>query len=171
MARTHDANVAIQGRLAEIEANNDGVLTPAAVVRDAKKRDSPLHALFNWNVKEAAEKHWLRQARYIITSVRVKHQTKRTTVRSVFYLRDPLAEPKEQGYVSLRAVLSDDLLTRQSILNGFDRVLSDLARVRKLAELLEETDDIDELVTRVESVKQKFAKQRLSARRRRAANE
>src|SRR4249919_3354546 len=80
---TAEQREAIKTRLAEIEDDHGGRLTPDAVVKDARSKSSPLHAHFTWDVKEAAAAHWLTQARELITSVRVVIKTDTTSIRSV----------------------------------------------------------------------------------------
>ena len=57
MNMTPEQREAVKKRLIEIEEANGGRLTPDAVVRDAKRKDSPLHSCFEWDVKKAAAAH------------------------------------------------------------------------------------------------------------------
>lgn len=61
----------IKGRCEEelraIQHTHDGLLRPTDVVAFAKKhKESALHTQFKWNVREAAEAHWIEQARRVI---------------------------------------------------------------------------------------------------------
>lgn len=51
--------------------DRDGSLKPSVVVREAKKKTSPLHGYFTWDDTEAAREHRLWQARQVIKRVRV----------------------------------------------------------------------------------------------------
>lgn len=57
--------------LEKIAADNDGDLTPGAVLQAARSRSSPLHRHFEWNDERAAEAHRLNQARQIIRIIRI----------------------------------------------------------------------------------------------------
>jgi len=46
-----------------------GILTPSAVVDEARPEDSPLHAAFEWDDSIAAEKYRLEQARRLLRQV------------------------------------------------------------------------------------------------------
>jgi hypothetical protein len=50
---------------------NGDVLDPADVVKDARKKNSPLHKCFTWDKDAAAHKWWMEEARYIIRSIEV----------------------------------------------------------------------------------------------------
>lgn len=140
---------AVAKRLAEIEAANDGRLTPDAVVADARRKDSPLHDLFEWDVRKAAHAHWLDRAREIIASVVVKITTDTKVVKSVAYVRDPDCGPGEQGYVSVEKLRTNEDRAREALANEFSRVADLLRRARELAAALDMSDDVERLVTGV----------------------
>lgn len=56
-------------RLEALRAAGGGVITPAAVVADARPEGSPLHPAFEWDDAAAAEAHRRNQARRLIRSV------------------------------------------------------------------------------------------------------
>lgn len=62
----------VLAELHRIRDENDGVLTPEAVVEDSTPEDAPLHNHFEWDDKKAAHKHRIEQARQIIRSFRVE---------------------------------------------------------------------------------------------------
>ena len=43
--------------------------SPDAFIKEAKRKASPIHGLFNWDVKEAAESHWQAEAQRYLRSV------------------------------------------------------------------------------------------------------
>ncbi len=47
-------------------------LRPKDIVEAAKDPDSPLHRYFTWDVLEAAEKHWLTEARKLVQAVSIR---------------------------------------------------------------------------------------------------
>jgi hypothetical protein len=71
------------------------VVTPEVIVNEAKKQGPghPLYDYFDWDVKSAAKKHWLNQAREIIRIVKVT------------YLEDPTPQFAKRGIVT---VVRDD---------------------------------------------------------------
>ncbi len=141
-------------KLAEISGKY-GRLTPDIVVMEAKDPDSILHNLFEWDDAEAGHQHRLFQARQIITSVRVVITTEDRKISTVYYVRDPEADPKEQGYVSIDKLKTDKDLARESIVMEFSRATSYLHRAKNHAEALGLSDDIDELIIDIDELKQK----------------
>jgi len=56
-----------QAQIARIKSleNRKGQISARKVLDDAKDDKSPLHSLFNWDLKQAAEKWWLHRAHWI----------------------------------------------------------------------------------------------------------
>lgn len=138
----------IKARLEQLE-NENGQLTPAVVVADAKQKDSPLHGLFDWNLKEAAEKWWNHQARAIIRSVKVVITTETFEIKTPHYVRDPSADPKQQGYVSVASLQRDPVAARESVRMECARAESALNRARNLAKVLNLDEEVDQVIARV----------------------
>jgi len=68
-----DANPQVIGEaLSALAEAGGGALTPRAVVDGARAPASPLHAHFDWNDAEAAEKWRVEQARDLIRCIRVE---------------------------------------------------------------------------------------------------
>lgn len=147
----------IRARLAEIEQSNGGRLTPDAVVADAKDPASPLHAHFEWDTEKAAAAHWIEQARALITSVRVIFKTDTRAVRSVFYVRDPTAGNRQQGYVSVERLLSDADMARDALLSEFSHVADLLRRARELAAVLGSAQEVEALLQGVIGLRQRYS--------------
>jgi hypothetical protein len=156
---TSEQREAIKARLAEIENANGGRLTPDMVVKDAKRKDSPLHACFTWDVKAAAAAYWVQQARDLITSVRVVVKTETTSVSSVYYVRDPAARSDQQGYVSVQTLRTDVELAREALVGEFSRVADMLRRAREIAVVLDAQQDIETLLQGVVGLRQRFIDQ------------
>ena len=147
--RSAEQMKATRERLADLELQGGGRLTPNAVLEDAKDPDSPLHDSFEWDDEKAAHAHRIEQARALITSVRVVQRTDKTAVRAVFYVRDPSAENDEQGYVSTTTLRSDADSARAAIVAEFSRVADMLRRAREIAKALECEDEVESLVRSV----------------------
>lgn len=154
--KTSDEKAAIRERLAMIEKAGGGVLTPAAVVRDARNPDSPLHRHFTWNVKAAAAAHWLDQARALIVSVRVQVTTETKNVTAVYYTRHPGLEASKQGYIGLAALRSDADLARQSLVAEFNAVANLLRRAREHAAALDASAEVEALLQGVVGLRRRF---------------
>jgi len=159
MNMTPEQREAVKKRLIEIEEANGGRLTPDAVVRDAKRKDSPLHACFEWDVKKAAAAHWIEQARDLITSISIVVRTERTNVSAVFYVRDPSCKSSEQGYVSVTKVRTDADMAREVLVSEFSRVADMLRRARELAAALDAASEVESLLQTVVGLRQRFMDQ------------
>ena len=150
---TSEERKAIKERLAMLEAANGGILTPDAVVADAKRKDSPLHGCFEWDTKKAAAAYWLQQARELITSIRVEMRTDTTVVSSVYYVRDPNAPSDKQGYVSVKTLKTDEEQARDALIQEFSRVAGMLRRARELAVMLDAAGRVDSLINDVVQIR------------------
>src|SRR5438128_4396441 len=95
--------------------DDEGRLTPERVVKEARKPESPLHDLFEWDTEKAAYQNWLDRAREIIRTVRVEIVTEKRVISAVAYVRDPAAEPKIQGYVSTLKLRSEGELAYECL--------------------------------------------------------
>lgn len=157
--KNHEEREAVRLRLSELEKARGGVLTPSAVVADAKSKASPLHGYFQWDKTKAAEAYWLDQARALITSVRVEVRTESRKVTAVFYSRDPRAEQGQQGYVSLKTLRKDSDLARDSLLAEFQQVAHLLRRAREHAAALGASAEVDQLLQGVVGLRQRFEQQ------------
>lgn len=148
---------AIRVRLAEIEAAHHGRLTPNDVVKDARQKDSPLHGCFEWDTKKAAAAYWIEQARTLITSVHVVMKTETISIRTVYYVRDPSADNKEQGYVSVPRLRTEADMAREALVSEFTHVADMLRRARHLAVALNAADEVEPLLQSVIGLRQRFA--------------
>ena len=118
-------------------AQKHGGLTADLIIADAKKKRSPLHRHFQWDVEKAAMEHWRDVARSIIREVKVKFSVDNREVSTVAYVRDPSAG-RRQGYVALASardneddaagIIASELARAEGILN---RVLSIASAVGK----------------------------------------
>lgn len=124
-------------------------ITPDLVIEDAKRKDSPLHALFTWDKSEAAL-NWLRQeARAVIGAVMLHVTVNEVRLNTVRYVRDPDVKGNEQGYRYVGAVARDPATARQAIINELTRMAGSMQRARELSVVLNMQADFDELVARI----------------------
>ena len=123
----------IRTRMAQLEAANDGVLTPEAVVADARDPKSPLHGEFEWDVKKAAYSHWIERARVLIRRVRYYIREERQTIHVPLYVRDPNQESEDQGYVSARTIVKERTQSRIFLIQELERIVGLMTRTRLYA--------------------------------------
>lgn len=109
--RRYEHQLAVQKRLQELE--QDGRLTPEAVIDDARDAKSPLHDEFEWDLEKAAYTAWLERARTLIRAVKYETHTEVREYSVPRYVRDPDAGADEQGYVSVPRILSDREVARR----------------------------------------------------------
>jgi len=124
----------VEQRLRELYEQRDD-LTPAEVLEDARPKGSPLHPLFEWNDKKASEAYRLDQARELIRSVEYVFRTERLTLKAPAYVRDPDADPRSQGYVSVAKVSTDSEISRRILIKELKIVAAALDRANRLAEV------------------------------------
>jgi hypothetical protein len=125
-------------------------VTASQIVADAKRLESPLHGEFNWDVQEAAERHWLDTARRIIRSVPLMVVTTTATIRAPYYVPDPDKKGNEEGYVSLPALGERPRASQiQALVNECDRVGRVLQRARGVAAGLGLEDEVEAVLERL----------------------
>jgi len=148
MSLSSEKRAAIAKRLAELCDPETGRITPEAVVADARKKSSPLHSEFEWDLKKAAYKHWIEHARKLIT-LHVEVKTIHSQISVVGYVRDPRAKQSEPGYLSVEKVSTDEELAREVLVQEFARVRDLLNRVRELAKAFELSHELDLMISQV----------------------
>lgn len=142
----------LKKHLSDLEQEN-GRLTPEDVVASAKKKDSPLHSFFEWDIKKAAYAHWLAQARELITTVMVVTKTETTSIKSVYYVRDPRCAGGEQGYISTDKLRTNEDLARDVLIAEFSRAGAALVRARTMAKVLSLEAEVENLITGIDTLR------------------
>jgi len=142
-----------EAQVAAIKAleNEAGRLTPRLVLEAAKSKTSPLHDLFNWDTKKAAERWWLHRARRILASVHYQFQTQDFAVRAVAYVRDPETKGA-QGYRSTVSLRDDKAAARESLVYTLEVAAGHLRRALDLAAPLGLSGEVDALLESVVGV-------------------
>jgi len=151
----------LQRTLKALETRH-GRLTPNLVVEAARDPNSPLHREFDWNDATAAQSARLDRARQIITFVTITVVRRKEKITSVYYVRDPRAGPKQQGYVSLSApdLKRGDAL--DIVTSEFDRCEAAIERARGVATILDGRfpglrEDLEGLLSEVMRLRGKLA--------------
>ena len=143
---------AVKVRLNELTEANGGRLTPEDVVRDAKKPSSPLNDLFEWDVKKAAHQNHLAKARQIIKFITIEIRTETRVVKTVKYVRDPVADAKEQGYIEVESLATDEALSRQALESELSRASALMNRAVDLSVALNLEDECNAILERIEQM-------------------
>lgn len=147
-------NEEIKAALIELAESAGGVLRPDDVIEAAKDKKSPLHGCFEWDKDAAAMEHWRDTARTLIRSVRVVIHNQTTTLRAPYFVRDPEADSKDQGYVALTSVRSDSEKARELLVDEFARAASSLRRAKEIAKALHMEDQVEGLIHGVLDLRQ-----------------
>ena len=114
-----------------------GRLTPDEVVRAARPASSPLHDSFEWDDSKAGARWRQEQARILIRSVEIRTTTSEgeSVVQKVF-VRDPLKDEAEQGYVSIDQLKKEPASAREAVHLEFVRAEACMTRAETLAAVL-----------------------------------
>ena len=141
-----------QKQVARIQQLTDkhGRIGPSHVIADAKRKDSPLHALFQWDLKKAWIKYARLRAREIIGSVKVIVTTEERTLRTPCYVHDPAAEG--ENYRAVSSLRADPVMARESLIYTLEVAAGHLKRAYDLAQPLGLAGEIDALVEQVAGV-------------------
>jgi hypothetical protein len=126
--------------------DSSGRLEPEKVIEAARPANSPIHEDFEWDLKKAAQQHWIEQARTLIRYVRLEVVIERETICVPFYVNDPIRAPKSKTYVELTSVKGQRAQALRVLEDEVDRIASALERARKVALVLGIGPDLDRLL-------------------------
>lgn len=137
-------NRQIETLLRQMAETAGGFLTAEAVLAEAKKEASPLHAWpgFTWDRDKAALKRNLDEARTLMKGVRVIASTRTFQVQAPFFIKNPSTK---SGYITLPKAKSDEDMAREIVIAEFARVSAALGRAKAVAAALNLTEKIEEL--------------------------
>ena len=144
-------NYEVIERLKSLE-NSAGILTPDAVLHDARNIDSPLHSYFDWDDKTAAHKFRLDQARKLIRSVRLVVNEQKHQINVIGYVKNP-DNQNEQGYVNTVSLRSDKEKARDVLTREINLALSAMQRAHDVAHAVGLKNEVYELIAKIEHVK------------------
>lgn len=146
--REHERNYGIDadvaGNLLTKLTERDGELTADSVVKEAKKKSSPLHPWFEWDDTEAAHKFRKNQARKLIQSINVRiiGDTDAEPIRAFVHLG---TTNDKSGYATLAHVLSEPELRIQLVAKALAELNAVKGRYSHLTELAEVFAAMDEV--------------------------
>ena len=141
-----------QAQIASVGAltNEAGQIRPSQVMAAAKVKQHPLHSLFDWNQKNAAEKYWLHRAREIIGAVTIQVTTEHFLYKAPAYIVDTTV--KGQGYRSTIAMSADPSSALESLVYTLEVAAGHLRRAMDLAVPLGLSGEIDRLLMEIAGV-------------------
>lgn len=131
-------------RLAQLAADNNNRLTPRMVVDDARPVESPLHPCFEWDDLRAAECYREDQARQVIRSIRIAQNNTggdARVMRAYVNIVEQVGQDAQHAYMSLAAVLADDVLRQQLLIKARADLIAFKQRYSEFAELASVADD------------------------------
>jgi len=112
--------------------NLHGTVTPELIVREAEKKRSPLHNIFEWDDEKAAYNHRLQQARILLNNIQVTIITDgKSREISVYEVTT-----RKEGYKSIDTFTPDDI---EFVRNG---ILQDLISLKGKLKLYNEFDKV-----------------------------
>lgn len=123
-----------------------GTLTPELVVEDAKRRDSPLHDLFEWDVEKAATQHWHDVARQLIRNVRVVINNEDRIIKAPYFVRDPSLPSTQQGYTTVDKLRTEPEMARDAVAEECSRAAAAFRRAQEVAAAVGVESDVLELL-------------------------
>ena len=136
-----DANVV--GRELEVLAKNDN-LNPESVLDLARDENNPLHNLFEWDDRIAAEKYRLSQARRIIQQIVLVNDHPNAETRE---LRAFVTESRSDGHYQLITTVVEDPDTYEVLLKRAKFELQMFRdKYKAILELKELFDEIDKVI-------------------------
>lgn len=110
-----------------------GTLTPELVVEDAKRIDSPLHDLFEWDTQKAATQHWHDVARQLIRNVRVVINNEDRIIKAPYFVRDPSLPGDQQGYTTVDKLRTAPDMARDAVADECSRAAAAFRRAQQVA--------------------------------------
>lgn len=139
----------IAQELANIAAQRDGQLLPAAVVDAARDPASPLHTYFDWDDDSAGEKYRLVQAGMLIRRVKVHLVRPSTEGVQIVNVRAYHSLPEDRvdagGYTPIEVIMSDEDKT----FSLCQQALADLRALQRKYENLIEFEGVWRAVAKV----------------------
>lgn len=123
----------LREQLMRVREGNGGVLTPDAVVEEARAEDSPLHALiFDRDVPDAAEEYYRARARAVIRTCRLAYKEADETspaksVRAFHAVRSEAEDRRRYVYEPAEEIAVDPL-KRAMLMREMERDWMELKR-------------------------------------------
>lgn len=134
----------IREELLQIQAANNGVCSPAAVVNYARNPETLLHNRFEWNDSKAAENYRLWQARQVISLELIVIPSEKKEIETRFFVSLTDDRKNDGGYRSIVDVMEDPNLRDQLLQDAFKEFRRVKAKYGHLNELASIFDAVDQ---------------------------
>jgi hypothetical protein len=138
----------IRDELLKIQAANNGICSPLAVVSFARNPKTKLHARFEWDDGKAAEDYRLWQARQVISLELTIIQSEKREVETRLFVSLSQDRTSEGGYRLITNVLEDTDLRGQLL----QEAMSELKRIQVKYGHLKELASIFDAVNQIKLV-------------------
>jgi hypothetical protein len=140
--------------LEELREQNGGVLTTDDVWQDARvNEDAPHHSDFEWDVDEAAKRHWRERARDLLRHIAVVRVYTDEPDHGVAAFVNVTIDESQRGYVSVDAVVDNEDYRAQAM----KQCLSMLKGLERRFSWLEELNPIWSAIRKAEKKRAKAA--------------
>jgi hypothetical protein len=158
MMTTPAEKAAMDKRICDLAAANNGEVTPDMVWQDAQDPDSPLRKAFEWDKDAAWNKHNLQVARTLIASVTIKVTLTNTTIKIPQFTHDPSLPQKTQGYIDVQQVqqMNQTDLAKQIISQELGRTRQALSRAQGYASHFKMDADIEQLTIDIQALEDRL---------------
>ncbi len=133
-----------------------GRLNAGVVVDMAADPASPLHAHFEWDDAEAAQRHRQDQARALIRSVRLTVTYHAISFEAPAFVVNPAPA---SGYIAISRLRNDEDAAREVVVTEFARAAAALSRARKIAAALGMEGEIEGLRQQVVGISERVQMQ------------
>ncbi len=121
----------IVGEVIKQIQSKTGIVTPAMLVLDAKKKSSPIHSCFTWDDKEAGKLRRLDEARYLLRTVTVEVETDDEPIIT----RAFVSVSEDSEYTTIEAAMADEDMRLQLLMQAKKELRSFKQKYAQLKEL------------------------------------
>lgn len=132
-------------RLEQLRVRSNGYLTPKRIVDDSRPPDSPLHACFEWDDADAAERWREQQAGGILRSIVavIPERPEGKPIRAFVSVR----VENQPAYTSTALALGDQALREQILARALIELRAIQHKYRELEELVDVFAALDKLTS------------------------
>lgn len=133
-------------------AARTGRFSTHEIIEFSKDPNTAIHYYFTNNIKEAAYKYWVEEARALIRSVQVEYNVNKVEVKLPKYTRDPEKKSNEPGYVNVENLLDDREQSLKVVQYEMKRVEAACRRAKAYATVLGTEDKVKEIEDKAQEV-------------------
>lgn len=142
---------------AAIQACEDGKghVTPESVVEAAKDPANILHGEFEWNLEQAAHKHWLDTARKLIREVKLTFVFEDVSLVAPHYITDPGSDLPR--YIETTRVAKKHTMAKRALSDELARVVGAIRRATSLSAAFNLTSNFERMLALAIETERLFA--------------